>query len=274
MDIGLLESAFVKVRKALGFDRVDAAVILGSGWSDTADAFERVAELPYADIPGFGSPGVAGHKGRLLLARVNQRHVLIFQGRRHGYEGEGWEPIALPVYMAVRAGARAVFLTNASGGINPDFHPGDLMLVTDHINMTGSNPLIGPHHPIWGERFPDQSHLYSPALAAQFRQSAIACRQPLREGVYLATSGPCYETPAEIRMFRQMGADAVGMSTVPEAILAGAAGLQVAAISCITNPAAGVVAGTLEHTAVLEATRAAMPAMTALIHHGVCHADY
>ncbi|HAS84200.1 MAG TPA: purine-nucleoside phosphorylase [Verrucomicrobia bacterium] len=274
MDIGLLESAFVHVRRALGIDRVDAAVILGSGWSDTADAFEPVAELTYADIPGFGATGVVGHKGRLLLARASQRHVLIFQGRRHGYEGGGWEPIALPVYIAVRAAARAVFLTNAAGGINPDFQPGDLMLVTDHINMTGSNPLVGPHHPIWGERFPDQSHLYSPALAAQLRQSALHCSQPLREGVYLATSGPCYETPAEIRMFRHLGADAVGMSTVPEAILAGAAGLQVAAVSCITNPAAGVVAGKLEHTAVLAATRQSMPAMTALLHHGVCHADY
>lgn len=274
MDMQLLESAFLSVSKALSIENIEAVLILGSGWSDTAEAFQPSAELPYSAIPAFGAPGVAGHKGRLLTARAGNRRLLVFQGRRHWYEGLGWTPVALPVYIAARAGARAVILTNAAGGINPGFTPGDLMLVTDHINTIGANPLVGPHQPIWGERFPDQSHLYTPALAQQFRQSARDNGITLHEGVYLATSGPCYETPAEIRMFRGMGADAVGMSTVPEAILAGAAGLRVAAISCITNAAAGVANATLGHADVLDAARRAMPAMTTLLHHAVTHATF
>jgi len=270
----LLENAFFAIGKAMDIKHIDAVLILGSGWSDVAGAFEPLAELPYSAIPAMGTPGVPGHRGRLLLARAGDRRLLIFQGRRHWYEGLGWTPVALPVYIASSAGARAALITNAAGGIHPDFRPGDLMLVTDHINAIGSNPLVGPHHTLWGERFPDQSRLYDPELAVQLRRSASAAGIALREGIYLATSGPCYETPAEVRVFRGMGADAVGMSTVPEAILAGAAGLRVAAVSCITNHAAGVTGSPLGHAEVLDATRQAMPSMRALLHHTVTHADF
>lgn len=274
MDMQLLESAFATVGKAIKIENIDAALILGSGWSDAAEAFEPLAELPYSAIPAMGPPGVAGHRGRLLLARTGKRHLLIFQGRRHWYEGLGWSPVALPVYIAARAGARVALITNAAGGINPEFAPGDLMLITDHINAIGINPLVGPHHAIWGDRFPDQSQLYDHELKAQWRESAVASGIPLREGVYLAISGPCYETPAEVRVFRGMGADAVGMSTVPEAMLAGAAGLRVTAVSCITNHAAGVTGAPLGHAEVLDATKKAMPAMRTLLHHMVSYANF
>lgn len=274
MDMQLLEKAFLSVSKAMNVDNVEAALILGSGWSDVAEAFEPLAELPYSAIPAMGPPGVAGHRGRLLLARAGDRRILIFQGRRHWYEGVGWTPIALPVFIAARAGARAALITNAAGGINPEFAPGNLMLITDHINALGTNPLIGPHHTRWGTRFPDQSRLYDPELTGQWRQSAVATGIALREGIYLATSGPCYETPAEVRVFRSMGADAVGMSTVPEAILAGASGLRVTAISCITNLAAGITHSPLGHREVLEATQQAMPAMRTLLQHFIHHAKF
>jgi len=275
MDMQLMETAFAAVAKAIDIEQADSALILGSGWSEAADAFSPSDEIPYSAIPGMGATGVAGHEGRLRVATIGKRRLLIFQGRRHWYEGQGWTPIGLPVFIAARAGVRTLLLTNAAGGINPAFGPGDLMLVTDHINAIGSNPLVGPRDARWGERFPDQSHLYNPGLLDHLRRSARETGIAVREGIYLATSGPCYETPAEVRVFRGMGADAVGMSTVPEAILAGAAGMRVGAISCITNPAAGVDSGaTLAHADVLDAGRRAMPAMTTLLHHAVTHASF
>lgn len=272
MNMPLLEEAFQSVARRMPIEDVACSILLGSGWSDIATAFEPLAEVAYADIPLLGAPGVAGHKGRLLLARTGSRRVLVFQGRRHWYEGEGWDPVALPVFIAARAGAPLVLLTNAAGGIHPAFRIGDLMVITDHINAMGVNPLLGAHHRIWGERFPDLSRIYDTGLTQQFRQSARDLGLALREGVYLAASGPCYETPAEIRMFRTLGADAVGMSTAPEAILAAAAGLRVGGISCITNQAAGCSEAPLGHDDVLHTTRHAMPAMKALLHHVATHA--
>ncbi len=274
MDMQLLEDTFKAVASAMDLSRIDAALILGSGWSEVAEAFEPLATLPYHEMPAMGPPGVAGHAGRLLLARAGERRLLIFQGRRHWYEGLGWTPVALPVYIAANAGARAALMTNAAGGIRPDLTPGDLMLITDHINAIGANPLVGPHDPFWGDRFPDQSRLYDPALTAQLRSAATTTGVDLHEGVYLATAGPCYETPAEVRMFRGMGADAVGMSTVPEVVLANAAGLTVAAISCITNFAAGVTDSPLGHDEVLGTTRKVMPAMRTLIAELMTHASF
>ncbi len=275
MDMQLMESAFAAVAKSIDIERAEVALILGSGWSEAADTFSPSAELAYSEIPGMGITGVAGHEGKLRVATLDGRRLLIFQGRRHWYEGQGWTPVGLPVFIAARAGARTLLLTNAAGGINPAFAPGDLMLVTDHINAMGTNPLIGPRDACWGVRFPDQSHLYDPALLDHLRQSARQTGLTVREGIYLATAGPCYETPAEVRVFRGMGADAVGMSTVPEAILAGAAGMRVGAISCITNAAAGVDStATLAHDDVLDAGRRAMPAMTGLLHHAVSHATF
>jgi purine-nucleoside phosphorylase len=269
MEINALEESFCIVREKLGLASVHNAMILGSGWGDIAEAFTLLHEIPYEEIPAMGATGVVGHKGRLLLVESGTQHTLLFQGRRHWYEGLGWTPVALPVYIARRMGATNLLLTNAAGGINPDHKPGDLMVITDHINCMGVNPLTGPHHEIWGPRFPDQSTVYERQLQEHFKASAHAIGQQLHQGVYLATSGPIYETPAEIRMFRMLGADAVGMSTVPEAVLASAAGMRVGAISCITNLAAGVCNAPLGHEDVLAATRKAMPAMKAILHHVV-----
>jgi len=269
MDINLLENAAETVLKKTELSRIKGVLILGSGWSEVADAFEPVREIPYQDIPGLGRTGVAGHAGRLRHCRINGEDILIFQGRRHWYEGEGWTPIALPVYIAARAAAGFALITNAAGGVSENMRPGDLMMITDHINAMGANPLIGPHHKIWGPRFPDQSSVYNEALRLKMLEAASASGVAIKEGVYLATSGPTYETPAEVMAYRLMGADAVGMSTVPEATLANAASIKVAAISCITNPAAGVAAEPLGHTEVIETTHRAMPSMTKLIYEFV-----
>jgi len=271
MDKAIMDASWGNIRTQLPITNVQHVLILGSGWGDIADAFPIRGALPYAQLPAMGPPGVAGHKGRLLLVQTgpSQAQALIFQGRRHWYEGLGWTPIAFPVYVARLLAARHVLLTNAAGGINPQFAPGDLMIITDHINQMGAHPLIGPHDPTWGPRFPDQSSIYSPRLRAALQQAARATGQPIHEGVYLAAAGPVYETPAEIRMFRNLGADAVGMSTVPEATLASAAGLEVAALSCITNHAAGVTDQPLGHAEVLAATARTMPLMKAILHHVV-----
>jgi purine-nucleoside phosphorylase len=271
MDMEALEYASKRVFGKLATSDATCVLILGSGWSDVANAFEVVSEMPYSEIPGMGAPGVAGHAGRLRHCRVGEDNILIFQGRRHWYEGLGWTPVALPVYIAVQARARTVFLSNAAGGIADNLVPGDLMMITDHINAMGGSPLIGAHDETWGQRFPDQSEVYRKTLRGQLTHAAAAAGTELKEGVYLATSGPSYETPAEVRAYRGLGADAVGMSTVPEAMLANAAGISVAGISCITNFAAGVSQETLGHEEVLETTRRVMPTMTAIIREFVTH---
>ena len=269
MDKAILDQSLQAIQAQLHVTAIQHVLILGSGWSDIAAAFPILAEMPYENIPAMGAPGVSGHKGRLLLAQTGNATALIFQGRRHWYEGLGWTPVALPVYVAKCLGAQHVLLTNAAGGINPKLIPGDLMIITDHINGIGHNPLVGQHDTIWGPRFPDQSSVYTPQLRKTLLQSARTLGHSVHEGIYLATSGPIYETPAEIRMFRTLGADAVGMSTVPEALLASAAGLQVGAISCITNHAAGVTDAPLGHDEVLAATTRTMPVMKAILHHVV-----
>lgn len=265
MDIEILKNASQTVFKKISTTKAKCALILGSGWSDVAHAFDLVTEIHYADIPGMGAPGVVGHAGCLRHCRAGNEDILIFQGRRHWYEGCGWTPVALPVYIAIQAQVENVLITNAAGGISENLAPGDLMMITDHINVIGSNPLIGGHESIWGERFPDQSEIYRHDLQEQIRRAAVETGTDLKEGVYLATSGPTYETPAEIRSYKTQGADAVGMSTVPEAILSNAAGMKVAGISCITNYAAGVSNEALGHEEVIETTRRAMPIMTKLI---------
>lgn len=271
MDMSALAASSQAVLERLGISRATCALILGSGWSEVADAFEPVASIPYEDIPSMGTPGVVGHAGCLRHCRCGGEDILVFQGRRHWYEGHGWTPVALPVYIAARAQSEAVLLTNAAGGIGTHLSPGDLMLITDHINAIGANPLIGDHDTMWGERFPDQSEIYREELRQVLRDAAASTGAELKEGVYLATAGPTYETPAEIRAYRTMGADAVGMSTVPEAILANAAGMKVAGISCISNFAAGVASQPLDHDEVLETTQRVMPVMTALIRQFVTH---
>ncbi len=265
MDIGVIEKAWQAVQNALPDVAPRVAVILGSGWSTVAEAFECSARLPYSRIPGLGAPGVKGHAGELAVVKCGSAQALFFMGRRHWYEGVGWEPIAIPVYVARQMGVRMLVLTNAAGGIREDLTPGSLMLLEDHINAMGTNPLVGPHSPDWGPRFPDQTRIYSPRLQDIFAATADTLSIQLSRGVYLAATGPTYETPAEIRAYGAVGADAVGMSTVPEAILGNAAGMEVAAVSCITNAAAGISAQPLSHTEVIEETRRTQPRMRDLL---------
>lgn len=241
------------------------AMILGSGWSPVVDSFSCADALPYDEIPGLGRPGIEGHAGRLVRATLASGDLLVFQGRRHYYEGEGWTPIAVPLFILKVCAVPVVLLTNAAGGINPAFRVGDLMIIRDHINFMGANPLVGPHDPRWGARFPDQSTVYREDLCDRLHRAGATHAIPMHEGIYLAGTGPTYETPAEIGAFRTLGADAVGMSTVPEAILANAAGLQVAGLSCITNLAAGISGGPLTHEEVTETTHASMECMKRVV---------
>jgi purine-nucleoside phosphorylase len=254
LDDAALGESFAAVTAHLGSVAPACVLVLGSGWSSAVAQLEPVKLLPYHDVPCLGAPGVAGHAGQLGHYRLDGADLIVFQGRRHAYEGAGWTPVAFPVYAAARWQAGSILLTNAAGGIDPAFRPGSLMVINDHINMMGSNPLIGPHSALWGDRFPDQSTVYDPHLVARLEQAARRAGADTHTGVYLGASGPVYETPAEVRSFAALGADAVGMSTVPEAILANACGLQVAAISCITNMAAGIHATTLTHDAVIGET--------------------
>jgi len=230
-------------------------LILGSGLGDLAEEIQEKVILPYEEIPGFPRSTVAGHKGRLIVGYLEGKPCLAMQGRFHYYEGYELEQVTLPVRVMKEVGITQLIVTNAAGGINPQFVPGDLMLITDHINLMGRNPLIGPNVEEQGPRFPDLSQAYSLRL----RQKALAVAEQLgislKQGVYIAVSGPSYETPAEIRMFRTMGADAVGMSTVPEVIVAAHCGLEVLGISCISNMASGILDKPLSHEEVMETAK-------------------
>ena len=247
MNSELLNQAFQAVQKIFPNARPAGGLILGTGWSAATESFTIRQALAYRDIPGLGNPTVTGHAGQLLWGSLAGRETFIFQGRRHGYEGAGLEPIAIPVYLLKKFGADAVVLTNSAGSLRPDWKPGTLMIIDDHINAMNANPLIGPHDPVWGERFPDQSQIYNSELKAMMEHAAARLGLPLAHGVYLGVSGPAYETPAEVKAFRSWGADAVGSSTVPEAILANAAGLRVAGLSCITNMGTGIGTTALTH---------------------------
>ena len=232
------------------------AVVLGSGLGGFADQLADARALPFAGLPGFPPATVQGHKGRLVYGRLRETPILALQGRLHGYEGHDAATVAFPARVIGVLGARALVVTNAAGGVNPSFGPGDLMRITDHLNLTGRNPLIGPNEDALGPRFPDLTHAYDLRLAQALEDAARASGQQLRAGVYLQMTGPSYETPAEVRMARSMGADAVGMSTVPEVIAAAQMGLPVAGISCITNLAAGISQHPLTHQEVIEVAKA------------------
>lgn len=231
-------------------------LILGSGLGGLADAVETDVEVAYADIPGFGVSRVEGHAGRLLIGGLEGVDVLVMAGRVHLYEGHPPAVVAHPVRVARRLGAEILFVTNAAGGIAPALEPGSLMLIEDHINLMGANPLAGA---VFGgeTRFPDMTRAYDPELADLFAARAADHGVPVERGVYCAVPGPSFETPAEVRMLGRLGADAVGMSTVPEVIAARAQGMRVAGLSLITNRAAGLAAGPLGHAEVHEVARAA-----------------
>lgn len=237
-----------------GFGKAKLAMILGSGLGGLADQFEDKIAVDFGAIPGFPRSTVAGHAGRLVWGSLKGINVAAMQGRFHYYEGHSQRQIAYAVWTLRALGADTLVVTNAAGGLNPAFQVGDLMLITDHINNTGSNPLIGPNPHRFGPRFPDMSRAYTPEFRNVAMDTARRLGMPLQQGVYLAVAGPSYETPAEIRSFRRLGADAVGMSTVPEVIAAAHAGMKVLGLSCITNMAAGLGAAKLDHHEVIEVT--------------------
>jgi purine-nucleoside phosphorylase len=265
IDRSILDQALAHVRTKWPDAKPRMGLILGSGWSEVVDSFRVIDAIPYEEIPGLGKTGVVGHAGRLVRAEASGVETLIFQGRRHFYEGVGWTPIALPIFLLKSFGVKAVMVTNAAGGVRSDLVTGKLMIIDDHINFLGANPLVGAHDPFWGPRFPDQSEVYDSHLRRLLAQAGAAAGEQLPHGVYLADSGPTYESPAEIRAFRTLGADAVGMSTVPEALLANASGLRVVGLSCITNSAAGISANPLSHEEVTEATKQAMQRMKQVV---------
>lgn len=234
--------------------RPEVAVVLGSGLSGVFPLVEE-RTLSFTAIPGFPSPSVAGHAGKVGVGTISGRTVLVQRGRVHFYEGHPLADVILPVRAYARLGVRTLVLTNAAGGIAHGLEAGDLVLLSDHINFLGENPLRGPNLDALGPRFPDMTEVYDQALRRIARAVAGELGITLKEGVYLATRGPSYETPAEIRAFRALGADLVGMSTVPEAIAARHAGLRVLAISCVTNLAAGVSPTPLSHDEVIETSR-------------------
>ena len=232
--------------------RPTVGLVLGSGLGDFADTLENAQRIAYADIPDFPQPTVEGHSGAFVFGTKQGKSVVVLQGRLHYYEGFTQQELTLPIRVLAAIGIKTLVLTNAAGGVNLNYKPGTLMLISDHINYSGANPLIGPNMDEFGPRFPDMSDLYTKALRDRIKDKAQEAGIPLREGVYAMYSGPNYETPAEIRMFRIMGADAAGMSTVPEAIVAGHCGMQVVGVSCVTNMAAGVLPVKLSHEEVTE----------------------
>ncbi len=253
----ILQNAARALREQ-GADRAKIGLILGSGLGDYAETLENKRYVNYADIPGFPVSAVVGHKSRFVIGEKAGKTVIVMQGRFHFYEGYPQSLLTLGVRTMKLLGVEKLLITNAAGGVNTAYHAGDLMLIADHINLSGTNPLIGRNLDAFGPRFPDMSNVYDKALRADLKTLAAENGIALQEGVYLMMSGPCYETPAEIRMARAIGADAVGMSTVPEAVAAAHCGIKVLGVSLITNMAAGVLDQPLSHAEVTEtANRAA-----------------
>ena len=252
---------FIKSRTA----QPDVAIVLGSGLGDFASRLEDSVTLPYADLPYWPASNVIGHDGRLVLGMLAGKRLAALSGRVHVYEGHDLRTVTFATRVMARLGVRALILTNAAGGINTSLEPGTLMIIDDHINLLGGNPLVGSNEDRWGLRFPDMSEIYSARLRRIADDVAAEQQLPMGHGVYVAVLGPSYETPAEIRAFRALGADAVGMSTVPEAIVARHMGIEVLGISCISNAAAGVLPQPLNHTEVMAVARRVRGAFASLL---------
>ena len=244
-------------------------IVLGSGLGGLADALTDAVAVPFSDLPGWPPASAPGHAGRLLLGHLEGVPVVCLQGRLHLYEGNSERLVVEPVLLMGRLGARVIVLTNAAGGVNEAYPAGTLMLMADHLNLTGRHPLIGPNDDALGPRFPDMVDAWSPRLRALMRRAAGDAGVALEEGTYAGLTGPTYETPAEVRMLRTLGADAVGMSTVLEAIAARWAGSELVGVSLITNPGAGVTGEPLTHEEVLVAAAEAGPRFSALVRRFV-----
>jgi|GEM_PF-19456 len=266
-DVPATAAELLKKHFGTAFPKI--AMILGSGLGGFADRLESPTVVPYTDLPGFPTPSIEGHAGRLVVGRAGGVPLACLQGRVHLYEGQGTGPLATMIRSLAALGTKVLILTNASGAIDPDIAPGAIAVITDHINMLGANPLTGPNDERIGPRFPDMTEVYHPELRRVIEASGKQLGLELARGVYLATPGPSFETPAEIRAFRASGADLVGMSTVPEAILARHAGLKVLGLSIVTNRAAGLAGGPLSHAETLAGAGKAAGDLERLLTHAM-----
>lgn len=250
----MIDRAVNYIKKKAPFEP-EIAIVLGSGLGELGEKIENPIYINYSEIEGFPVSTAPGHRGRFILGTLAGKRVICMQGRFHFYEGYTMEQIVLPVRVMKKLGAKCLIATNAAGGINLDFNPGDIMLITDHINFMGTNPLIGKNDSALGDRFPDMSYAYTPELRSLCEECAAKTGVKIRKGVYIGLTGPSYETPAEIRAFRTLGADAVGMSTVPEIIAASHMKMKIIAFSLISNMAAGILEKPLTEEEVLETGR-------------------
>ncbi len=267
-DYEKLLKCYESVREKIKF-QPKAAIVLGSGLGNFADQIEIAEELPYGEIEGFPVSTVPGHEGKFIFGYLGKVPVVCMKGRVHYYEGYPIGDVVLPTRLMKMMGAEILFLTNASGGVNASFHAGDLMMITDHISCFVPNPLVGPNVEELGTRFPDMSSVYDKGLQEILRQTAEEYGIPMKEGVYMQLTGSSFESPAEIRMVRVLGADAVGMSTVVEAIAANHMGMRICGISCVCNLAAGMTENPLTHEEVQEAASQAAPLFTKLVAESV-----
>lgn len=258
------EAAAKRLRERAG-GVPDVAIVLGSGLGDFADVLTGAVSTSYGEIPNWPASAVIGHAGKLVVGHLAGKRVAALAGRAHFYEGHDLRTVTFATRVLGLLGVKRIVLTNAAGGINLSFKPGTLMVMDDHINLLGSNPLVGTNEERFGPRFPDMTEVYSKRLRGIADAAAAARDVPVAHGVYVAVHGPSYETPAEIRFLRAIGADAVGMSTVPEALVARHMGLDVLGISCITNPAAGVLPAPLHHAEVMEVARRVKGAFSSLL---------
>ncbi|MFV0441657.1 MAG: purine-nucleoside phosphorylase [Lachnospirales bacterium] len=241
------------------------ALVLGSGLGVYADDLQDIKEIDFQDIPHFSKASVEGHKGKLIFGKIHGKEVALLQGRYHFYEGKGIDVVTYPIRVLYKLGIEVLFTTNATGGLNPDFNAGDFMIITDHINYMGVNPLIGANEDDFGPRFPDMTNIYTKELVDLAKSVAKEIDLDIKTGVLVGYSGPNYETPAEIKFFRMIGGDNVGMSTIPETIVASHCGLKVLSISSITNMAAGIHKSKLSHSEVMEISKEMIPTFKKLV---------
>lgn len=263
-----LENTFLQIRKKTDFKPL-VGLVLGSGLGDFASVMKVEKEIGYSELQDFPVSTVQGHSGKFIFGYLDQVPVVCMKGRVHYYEGYSISDVVLPIRLMKKLGADILFLTNAAGGVNRQFHPGDLMLIKDHIAVFAPNPLIGPNLEELGARFPDMSHVYDPQLCEIIRKAAQRKGIDLREGIYTQLTGPSYETPAEIRMLSGLGTDAVGMSTAVEAIAGRHAGMRICGISCISNFAAGILDKPLNHEEVQEAGKMAADKFARLVSESI-----
>jgi purine-nucleoside phosphorylase len=265
MNYEAITTAAAFIADTTGYPSHDAALVLGSGLGDYAASLPDAIVVPYTDIPGFSVPQVVGHGGSLISAPVGTGRILVLSGRVHTYEGWSMDEVVFGIRTVIAAGAERVMLTNAAGGVNDSYSPGDLVILRDHLNLTGRNPLLGPNDDRLGPRFPDMSTLYTPRMRSELADVFSEIGIAPHEGTYAWFLGPTYETPAEVQMAKTMGADLVGMSTAPEAIAARHMGAEVAGISLVTNLAAGISATPLSHDEVTETAAQAKSTFTAVL---------